>query len=296
MKTLEIESKTIITRQKSGNHWFAYDYNMNLYRGCIHGCIYCDSRSECYGIDNFEEIKVKVNAVDLLKNELMKKRNKGIIGMGSMSDPYNPIERKYLLTRRSLELIREEKFGVFLITKSDLVIRDMSILSDINKNHKAIVGLTITTFDDELALKIEPHVTKSSMRFEAIRKLSEAGITTGVLLMPVLPFINDNPENIINIVKAAATSGAKFIYPWFGVTFRQNQRDYFYERLDENFPGIKAKYVKTFGYKYSCDSPNSEELYQVFQETCEAHGILYRMEDINKLFVVKPEFEQLSLL
>jgi DNA repair photolyase len=296
MKTLEIESKTIITRQKSGNHWFAYDYNMNLYRGCIHGCIYCDSRSECYGIDNFEEIKVKVNAIDLLKEKLMKKRNKGIIGMGSMSDPYNPVERKYLLTRRSLELIREEKFGVFLITKSDLVLRDMSILSDINKNHKAIVGLTITTFDDELALKIEPHVTKSSMRFEAIRKLSDDGITAGVLLMPVLPFINDNPENIINIVKAAATSGAKFIYPWFGVTLRQNQRDYFYERLDENFPGIKAKYVKTFGYKYSCDSPNSEELYQVFQESCEEHGILYRMEDINKLFVAKPEFEQLSLL
>jgi DNA repair photolyase len=276
MKTLEIESKTIITRQKSGNHWFAYDYNMNLYRGCIHGCIYCDSRSECYGIDNFEEIKVKVNAIDLLKEKLMKKRNKGIIGMGSM--------------------IREEKFGVFLITKSDLVLRDMSILSDINKNHKAIVGLTITTFDDELALKIEPHVTKSSMRFEAIRKLSDDGITAGVLLMPVLPFINDNPENIINIIKAAATSGAKFIYPWFGVTLRQNQRDYFYERLDENFPGIKAKYVKTFGYKYSCDSPNSEELYQVFQESCEEHGILYRMEDINKLFVAKPEFEQLSLL
>jgi DNA repair photolyase len=269
---------------------------MNLYRGCIHGCIYCDSRSECYGIDNFEEIKVKVNAIDLLKEKLMKKRNKGIIGMGSMSDPYNPVERKYLLTRRSLELIREEKFGVFLITKSDLVLRDMSILSDINKNHKAIVGLTITTFDDELALKIEPHVTKSSMRFEAIRKLSDDGITAGVLLMPVLPFINDNPENIINIIKAAATSGAKFIYPWFGVTLRQNQRDYFYERLDENFPGIKAKYVKTFGYKYSCDSPNSEELYQVFQESCEEHGILYRMEDINKLFVAKPEFEQLSLL
>jgi DNA repair photolyase len=296
MKTLEIESKTIITRQKSGNHWFAYDYNMNLYRGCVHGCIYCDSRSECYGIDNFEEIKVKVNAIELLQAELRKKRSKGIIGMGSMSDPYNPIERKYLLTRKSLELIRDEKFGVFLITKSDLVLRDIPVLSDINKNHKAIVGMTITTFDDELGLKIEPHVTKSSDRFETIRKLSEAGITSGVLLMPILPFINDNPENIINIVKAAASAGAKFIYPWFGVTLRQNQRDYFFDRLDEKFPGIKTKYIKTFGMRYSCDSPNSEALYQVFQETCKKFNILYRMEDINKLFEVKPKFEQLSLL
>lgn len=290
-----IEAKSLLTKIKKGNHWFGYDYNMNLYRGCLHGCIYCDSRSECYEVGEFEEVKVKGNALELLEKELRSKRNKGIIGMGSMSDPYNPYENKYQLTKKSLELMEKFKYGVFIITKSALVLRDKDILKRVDKNAKAVVGITITCGNDGLGKIIEPNVSLSSERFKAIKNLNEAGIDAGILLMPILPFVNDTLDNVKEIVRLAVINKAKFIYPYFGVTLRDKQREFFYENLEKHFPGTKDRYIKRYGNNYSCESDNAKELYKLFAKLCEEEKILYRMEDINKLFVMKKEFEQISL-
>ena len=290
-----IEAKTLLTKIKKGNGWFGYDYNMNLYRGCLHGCIYCDSRSECYEVGDFEEVKVKGNALELLEKELNSKRNRGIIGMGSMSDPYNPYENKYLLTKKSLELMERFKYGVFIITKSNLILRDITLLKGINDKAKAIVGITITCGDDELSKIVEPKVASSSERFKTLKELNEKGIDAGILLMPILPFINDTEDNIRSIVSLASLCKAKFIYPFFGVTLRDKQREFFYDNLKNYFPGVKDKYIKRYGNNYSCESDNAQKLYRLFIKLCEEKNILYKMEDINKLFVIKNEFEQISL-
>ena len=282
-----IESKVLLQRIKKGNQWFGYDYNINLYRGCLHGCIYCDSRSDCYEVGDFEEVKIKINALEILEKELASKRTKGIIGMGSMSDPYNPYEKKYELTRKSLIMMEKAGYGVFIITKSALVLRDIDLLKAINKKTKAIVSITITTIDDDLAKLIEPIVSSSSERFEALKVLNESGIDAGVLLMPILPFINDTEENVRGIVEKAYQSKAKFIYPWFGVTLRDSQREFFYGNLEKKIPGIKQKYEKKFDSKYACESPNAKQLYETLSLICRDKGILYKMEEINILFVYK---------
>lgn len=290
-----IPAKSIITRTPHGSSWFGYDYNMNIYKGCCHGCIYCDSRSECYQIENFDEVRAKENVLNLIEMELKSKRKKGIIGTGAMSDPYNPFEEKYKLTRGSLELIDKYNFGINIITKSELITRDIDLYKKIASHSPVCVKLTITTFDDDLCSKIEPNVSVTSKRFEAIKKFSEAGIFTGVLIMPTLPFISDTEENIVSIVKATAEAGGKFIYPAFGVTLRQNQRDYFYDKLDILFPNLKQKYMKTFGNNYECVSPNAKALWKVFAPLCNKYGILYKMEDIIKGYKDSYEQEQLSL-
>ena len=290
-----IESKVLLQRIKKGNQWFGYDYNINLYRGCLHGCIYCDSRSDCYEVGDFEEVKIKINALEILEKELASKRTKGIIGMGSMSDPYNPYEKKYELTRKSLSIMEKAGYGVFIITKSSMVLRDIDLLKAINKKTKAIVGITITTSDDDLAKLIEPNVSSSSERFEVLKVLNECGIDAGILLMPVLPFINDTEENVKGIVEKASLSKAKFIYPWFGVTLRDSQREFFYNNLEKKFPGLKQKYEKKFGDKYACARPNAKQLYETLSVICKNKEIPYKMEDINSLFVYKEGIEQISL-
>lgn len=275
-----IDAKTIISGYSESSAWFGNNYNMNIYKGCCHGCIYCDSRSECYRIENFDTVRAKKDALVLINKELRSKKRSGVIGTGAMSDPYNPLEREYQLTRGALELINTHGFGVSVITKSDLIIRDIDILKKIKNHSPVLVKITITTCDDTLCKKIEPNVAVSSKRFSAIKELSSNGIFAGVLLMPVLPFLEDNEENIGSIVKLAYENGAKFIYPAFGVTLRQNQRDWFFKKLDENFPGIKQKYIEQFGNNYECRSPKSKELWQLFQRECERHGILYKMKDI----------------
>ena len=242
-----IPAKSIVSGYRENNNWFGTNYNMNIYKGCCHGCIYCDSRSECYGIDNFDIVRAKVNSSEIIRRELKSKRKNGVIGTGAMSDPYNPFEKKFALTRNALEIIDNFGFGVAIATKSDLILRDIDILKRIKEHSPVLCKITITTADDELCKIIEPNVVVTSKRFEAIKKLSDEGIYTGILLMPILPFINDTEENIINIVKLAKHNGAKFIYPAFGVTLRTNQRDYFFKILDKNFPGIKEKYIKSFG-------------------------------------------------
>ncbi len=245
---------------------------MNIYRGCSHGCIYCDSRSECYRIENFEDIVVKTNAVDLLRKELATKRNKGTIGTGAMSDPYIPTEKEYKLTRNALEVIAQRRFPVHITTKSNLVLRDIDIISEINKIY-ASVSITITTTDDELAKKIEPFAPLPSDRLKAIGILATLGVTVGITMMPILPFIEDNIENIADIVRKAKEYGVGYIYPAFGVTLRDRQREYYYDKLDNLFPGLKSKYEKKFGNYYSCSANNIKKLKQTFYEECNKYDI-----------------------
>ena len=294
-----ISAKTIVSSYTDKNDWFGTNYNMNIYKGCSHGCIYCDSRSSCYRIENFDQVRAKENALQIIRDELRRKTKKGVIGTGAMSDPYNPFEKELKLTRNALELINAYEFGIALATKSDLVARDAEILADIKTHSPVIAKITITTFDDALCKKIEPHVCESSKRFEAIKKLSASGIFTGVLLMPILPFINDTEENILNIVRMAHVCGAKFVLSYYGmgVTLRQNQRDYFYEQLDKLFEGqyLKEKYIKTFQNKYACSSPNARRLSYVFRTECKKLGLLYKMQDIISAYKSGYGERQLSL-
>ncbi len=275
-----IPAKNIINRTGHPESWFGTMYNMNIYRGCCHGCIYCDSRSDCYGLENFDEIVAKKNALAIIERELIGKRKKGLIGTGAMSDPYNPQEAKCTLTQGALKLVDRYGFGIHIITKSDLVVRDMDLLQQINSHAPVGIGITITAADDELAGRIEPAAPASSKRFAAIKKLNGHGIYAGILMTPILPFISDTPENILEIVRLAAENGARFIYPSMGMTLRDGQRAYFYGALDKLYPGLKWKYIKAFGNSYPCFSPHHQKLSRLFQRECEHYGIAYQMPDI----------------
>ena len=291
-----IKTKTILTKVNYGKDWYGVDYNMNLYRGCSHGCIYCDSRSNCYHIDNFDTPKGKENALAILENELSKKREKGVVGIGSMSDTYNPFEKEYEQTRNALKLLSKYNFGVSIDTKSDLILRDLDILKEINKKNNVIIKFTITTPNDELSKVIEPRVCPSSKRFEAIKELTDNGIFAGIMMNPVLPFITDSEEDIKELVRLAHENGAKFIQTYMGMTLRENQRDYYYEQLDKHFKGLKEKYIKYYGEKYNCPVPNYKRLYKIFTDECDKYGILYNMEDIIKVYKKEiKETEQMSL-
>lgn len=292
-----IPAKTIISNYMKENSWFGINYNMNIYKGCCHGCIYCDSRSECYGIENFDTVRAKENAINLIRKELKSKKRTGVIGTGAMSDPYNPFEKVAMLTRNALEQINTFNFGIAIATKSNLVTRDIDILKKIKDHSPVIIKMTITTLNDEVCKKIEPNVSVSSERFEAIKELTKNGIYAGILLMPILPFINDNEENIIGIVRRASECGAKFIYSYgMGVTLRQNQRDYFYEQLKKQFPdkNLIKQYNTAFGNSYECASLKSKELLKLFKSECERVGILYKMQDILKAYKANYVNEQIS--
>ncbi len=276
-----IPAKSILQRNKS-TQWFGTDHTVNLYRGCNHGCIYCDSRSECYGIEEFDRVKAKENALFTLREELRRKQKPCMIGLGSMSDPYNPHEARELLTRGALELMDIYGHGVKVTTKSDLILRDMDILGRIRSHSPVICGLTLTTADQALAKKLEPAAPSPQKRLEALRKLSAAGFFTGVLLMPVLPFLEDNENNIRSLIGQAADAGVKFIYPAFGMTLRDRQRAYYYGKLEELFPGenLRERYRKAFGDQYSCISPQAARLWEVLKAICKPKGILYSMKAI----------------
>ena len=291
-----INAKNILTKVKYGNEWYGIDYNMNLYRGCCQGCIYCDSRSNCYHIDNFDIVRGKENALQILESELSKKKTKGVIGIGSMSDTYNPFEKQYEQTRGALKLISKYGYGVSIDTKSDLILRDIDLLKEINSQNNVIVKFTITTPKDELSKIIEPNVCESSKRLKAIKELSDNGIFVGIMMNPVLPFITDSENDVKELVKLAYESGAKFIQTYMGMTLRENQREYYYDKLDNNFKGLKEKYIKYYGNKYNCTVPDYKKLFGIFVAECEKYGILYRMDDIIKAYKkdIKTE-EQISL-
>lgn len=284
-----IEAKTILQRASHSEEWFGIDYNMNLYKGCCHKCIYCDSRSNCYQVEDFDRVRAKKDEIEILNQELRNKRKKGVIGIGAMSDTYNPFEKQYEITRKALELISYYQFGVSIETKSNLIVRDIDLFKEINKKANVILKFTITTADDNLSRKIEPNVCASSERLKAMKQLSEEGLFVGTLLTPIIPFITDSEENIRNVIRMSAKNGAKFVYTMGGVTLRENQRDYFYEQLDKTFPNIKEKYIKTYRNNYFC-YPIRKNLQKVFEEECKKYGLYFRMSDIIKAY--KKEIKQ----
>lgn len=273
-----ITAKTIL--QKSSPYWFGTNYNINLYHGCSHNCIYCDSRSKKYGIPEFTKVKIKKDAIPILKKELRNKKTKGIVGMGAMSDPYNPLEKKYKLTQQALKLIKQYNYGVSIDTKSTLIQRDIPSLKEINKKQSIIIKITITTANDELSKIIEPQAPQSSERFQTIQKLTQQDIFTGILLMPTLPYITDTTKNIKQIIKQAHKTNTNFIFPSFGLTLRDQQRKYYYQQLDQHFPGTKEKYQKKYKSQYECTSPEQKKLETIFQKECKKYKILYTMKDI----------------
>lgn len=292
-----VPAKTIVTKTKSSADWFGIDYNMNIYRGCCHGCIYCDSRSDCYGIDQFDKVRVKEDALRIIRDELRRKVKKGVVGTGAMSDPYNPFEKESELTRHALELIDAFGFGAAVATKSALLKRDMDVLLGIKEHSPVICKVTVTTTDNHLAKKIKPHVSLPSERLELIEALRNNGIFTGILMMPILPLLEDNEENIRSIVNAAHATGANFIYPSFGVTLRNNQREWFFDRIKEQFPeqDLVASYIRRYGNSYGCTSPHVKKLWAIFTKECERFGILYKMPDIIHSYKKNYEITQLSL-
>jgi DNA repair photolyase len=278
MKYTEIEVKSILNKVNGRDDWFGLTYNMNLYRGCEHQCIYCDTRSECYQIEDFgNEVLIKINGVNLLRNTLPKKKLIGTIGFGSINDPYTFAEAKYGLTGQALEVIAEQGWPVHIITKSDMVLKDLATLIRINKT-LAHVSFTITTVDDDLAKKIEPGAPSPSRRLKAMKILAENGIQTGVTMMPVLPFILDTQLNLTMLVEAAHANKAAYVLPEFGMTLRDRQREHYYSALDQHFPGIRQKYEDTFGEKYSATTVRREFLEGLFNKLCGQYGIATRIE------------------
>lgn len=269
----EVQAKGILSAQNG----------MNLYRGCTHGCIYCDSRSTCYQMNHdFEDIEVKVNAPQLLEQALRRKRKKCMIGTGAMCDPYMPLEKHLKLTRQCLELIDRYGFGVAIQTKSDLILRDLDLLKSIHEKSKCVVQMTLTTCDRSLCKILEPNVCDTARRAEVLEVFKENEIPTVVWMTPILPFINDTEENIDGLLDICVQCGVKGIitFDGLGVTLRDGDRQYFYRKLDEHFPGMKQRYIRAFGNQYVCPSPNSSKLMERIKRVCTQHGIMWRTDEI----------------
>lgn len=276
-------------------------YNsMNLCRGCIHGCIYCDSRSKCYQINHdFEDVEIKLNVPEILENSLRKKRKKCMIKTGSMSDPYIPLKESLESTRHVLELIDKYSFGLAIITKSDLVLRDLDVLKRINRKSKCIVQITLTTYDEELCKILEPNVSTTRQRFEALKKLNEEGIQTIVWLGPILPYINDTEENLLGLLNYCKEANVYGIICFgMGLTLREGNREYFYKKLDAHFPGLKKKYQVKYGNSYEVLSDNNQKLMRIFYDFCNKNNIMYGSDKLFKYideYESKCESEQLKL-
>ncbi|RKM62158.1 radical SAM protein [Butyrivibrio sp. CB08] len=286
-----VDAKGILTAH-NGNA------GMNIYRGCTHGCIYCDSRSKCYQFTHpFEDIEVKQNAPQLLEAALKSKRKKCMIGTGAMSDPYMHCEEQLGLTRKCLEIISRYEFGLAIQTKSDRILRDIDLLDEINKKAKCVVEMTLTTYDDELCSIIEPNVCNTKRRIEVLEKMQERGIPTVVWLTPLLPFINDTVENVSAILNECVRVGVKGVICFgMGVTLREGDREYYYEALDKHFPGLKDKYIRTYGNSYDVASPRSKELWAVFNRICKEGGMLHRPDECFEYMNDLPEkYQQMNL-
>ena len=264
-----VEAKGIL-HNKGGYH------GMNIYRGCTHGCIYCDSRSTCYQFTHaFEDIEVKKNAPELLERELKSKRSKCMIGTGSMSDPYMHCETELRMTRKCLEIINKYGFGLAIQTKSDRILEDIDLLDEINKKAKCVVEITLTTYDDELCSILEPNVCSTKRRIEVLEEMQKRGIPTIVWMTPILPFINDTEGNITAILNECVRTGVKGIINFgMGVTLREGDREYFYAALDRHFPGLKDRYIRTYGNAYEVPSPNAQKLTKILKDTCRSNGML----------------------
>ena len=286
-----VDAKGILTG--SGGH-----YGMNIYRGCSHGCIYCDSRSRCYQFTHpFEDIEVKQNAPELLEKALRSKRQKCMIGTGSMSDPYMHCEEDLRLTRRCLEIIRQYGFGVTVQTKSDRILQDIDLLADINRSAGCVVQMTLTTYDDDLCRIVEPNVCNTGRRIEVLNEMRERGIPTIVWMTPILPFINDTEENITSILRECIRSGVKGVIDFgMGLTLREGDREYYYAALDKHFPGMKERYIKQYGNAYELPSPKAGELTGIFRRICQDNDILSSPEACFSFMYEMPEkYHQMSI-
>lgn len=264
----EVQAKAILSPQNG----------MNLYRGCTHGCIYCDSRSTCYQMKHaFEDVEVKINGPELLEQALRRKRRRCMIGTGAMCDPYLPLERKYRLTRRCLEIIESYGFGATVLTKSDLVLRDLDLLKAINAKAKCVVQMTLTTCDPALCRILEPNVCDTARRAEVLQILHDEGIPTVVWLTPILPFINDTQENIAGLMEICVRTGVKGVITFggLGLTLRDGDREYYYRKLDEHFPGMTRRYAQTYGSSYVLPVPDSPKLMEIVRGACARNGILW---------------------
>ena len=285
-----VDAKGLLTG--SGGH-----FGMNIYRGCSHGCIYCDSRSKCYQFTHpFEDIEVKQNAPELLESALRSKRKKCMIGTGAMSDPYMHCEESLHLTRKCLEIISKYECGVAVQTKSDRILRDIDLLDEINRKAKAVVQITLTTYDDDLCAILEPGVCNTKRRIEVLHQMHERGIPTIVWLTPICPYINDTEENITAILEECAKASVKGVICFdMGLTLREGDREYYYAALDKHFPGLKEKYIARYGNAYEVPSPNSKALMNLFRNICKERGMLYRPEDcFNFMYELPDRYEQLS--
>lgn len=266
-------------------------YGMNIYRGCSHGCIYCDSRSKCYQFTHpFEDIEVKQNAPELLENALRSKRKRCMIGTGAMSDPYMHCEEELRLTRRCLEIIHKYGFGAAIQTKSDRILRDIDLLDEINRSAKCVVQITLTTYDDDLCSILEPHVCNTKRRIEVLERMQEKGIPTIVWLTPILPFINDTEENITAILSECARTGVKGIIDFgMGLTLREGDREYYYAALDKYFPGLKQRYIRAYGYAYELPSPNAKKLTDICKRICRENGMMSTPDECFRYMGELPE-------
>ncbi|MBR0419647.1 MAG: radical SAM protein [Erysipelotrichaceae bacterium] len=286
-----VEAKRLL----SGNNGFC---GMNIYRGCTHGCIYCDSRSKCYQFTHpFEDVEVKQNAPQLLEKALQSKRKKCMIGTGAMSDPYMHCEKELRLTRKCLEIINKYGFGVAIQTKSDRILDDIDLLDEINRKSKTVVQMTLTTYDDELCRIIEPYVCNTKRRIEVLEKMKEREIPTVVWITPLLPFINDTKENVEAIVNECVRVGVKGIIDFgMGLTLREGDREYYYAALDKYFPGLKKRYIRTYGNAYELPSPNQKQLMVLFKKICSENGIIYTPEECFRYIHEFPEsYTQVAL-
>jgi DNA repair photolyase len=286
-----VDAKGILTANGGSN-------GMNIYRGCSHGCIYCDSRSACYQFTHpFEDIEVKRNAPELLEKALKSKRKKCMIGTGAMSDPYMHCEEQLQLTRKCLEIIKKYGFGVAIQTKSDRILRDIDLLDEINKEAKCVVQMTLTTYDDDLCRIVEPNVCNTKRRIAVLEEMQKRGIPTIVWLTPILPFINDTEENITAILNECARVGVKGIIDFgMGLTLREGDREYYYAALDKHFPGLKGKYIRKFGNAYEIPSPNSKKLYKIFNDICRKNGMMSTPDECFKFMRELPDkYKQMSL-
>lgn len=276
----EVKAKGILSAQNG----------MNIYRGCTHGCIYCDARSTCYQMDHvFEDIAVKINAPELLEQALRKKRKKCMIGTGAMSDPYLHVEKELRLTRRCLELIAQYGYGLAIQTKSDMILRDLDLLADINRKTKCVVQMTLTTYDENLCRILEPNVCTTARRIEVLNILREEGIPTIVWMTPILPFINDTEENITGLLQECRKAGVYGILTFgIGLTLRDGDRQYFYNKLDQNFPGMKERYIERYGDAYELPVPHHTKLMELVRRECQKYGMEWRTD---RLFEYMRKFE-----
>lgn len=273
--------------------FFYQDYNLNLYRGCSHGCIYCDSRSVCYQLKRFDTVRAKENALELLRSELRTKKSPGIVSMGSMSDPYNPFEQQMKLTQGALQLLKEFRFGVGYATKSDLAARDASLLKEISYHNGVRATFSITCAKDALCAKLEPNAPLTSKRFQAMAAISKEGLFTGTWLNPMVPFLTDDDDNLLDLLRMTKEAGGQYVVCFFGMSLRTGSREYFFQAIDRTFPGLRHQYTETFGNDYIITSPRADHLYAIFKAECKRLGLLYRFTDINQAMMANKS-EQLS--